>query len=939
MSGFKYLRGSEWRKWDLQVHTPFSILNNQFGNPEDGNVWNNYVKELFKRAIEKTIITIGVTDYFTIEGYKKIKDEYLNDEIKLKELFNDEEVQKIKEILLLPNIEFRLAKFVGRNSINFHVIFSDEVSINDIEENFLHELDFVYAGNPQSQDEKWKLKIDNLKGLGRRLKNEQEKFKHKDKLFVGMMNAVVDDSEILDVLSKKPTLFKDKFLIILPADEDLSKIDWNSRDHNFRKVLIQKSDMLFSSNENTKDWALGKKHEHIEGFVKEFKGLKPCIWSSDAHSFDRLFEPDSKRYTWIKANPTFEGLKQIIYEPELRLRIQEEDPRENEVYARIEKCVINFPSDLKIKIEESGKKTDFCLQGKYEVEFSNNLTCVIGGRGTGKSTLIHLLCNACPKKDISKLEELNSPVLSLDLVPDPLRQLADLTTTEIPTNTEFFLQNEIEKFARDIHEMSNLISHRLLLLSSLNNQISLKDLQNEWSMTSQAMNEIIEAYDNISRTTKNIESVNKQIDTLKKQIDVIKSKEYQNFQKIIEDINSKIAEFKRYEDEYKDIIAKIDGLITAFSQLDWSIEQGKGILDELSDLLGDYKKRLKESFDQLSNIFKTNNYTLQLTEKKFQLKKYLEKKGLTEENIEELANASEQIKELEGEIRILERQKVPFEKIYKKRKSILNAYKKKYLAYQNRFFEVATRLEKELEGLPFFDKAISFTPKINKQRLQEDIVTFVKDGSQAKVTLRTNDIQSVLFDVEDIAEYLKSKEKIRDCVNQSTKTVLHKQIIQGLVNDSVFLEKLYLLLWEKYYNISNIQVQTKLGDKLLQNTSFGERCGIVISIILIAGTNPIVIDQPEDNLDGKFISNVLVPLIRKRKLCRQIILVTRDANIVIGGDAELVHILESDENEKKTKILSSSIENIEYRENYIWILDGGKEAFEKREKKYGFKTS
>lgn len=939
MNKFKYPKGSEWRKWDLQIHTPFSILNNQFGNPEEENVWDNYVKVLFKKAIEKNIAVIGITDYFILEGYKKIKNEYLNNDSKLESLFANDEIEKIKGILLLPNVEFRLNRIVGTNSINFHVIFSEEVPISDVEENFLHEIDFVYEGNPQSQDEKWKLKIENLRKLGDNLKRQHTYFKDRNSLLVGMKNAVVDDSQILKILGQKPSIFKDKFLIILPADEDLSNIDWNSRDHNVRKVLIQKADILFSANENTKEWALGHKHNEIKDFINKFKSFKPCIWSSDAHSFDRLFEPDLKRYSWIKADLTFEGLKQIIYEPELRVRIHEENPRENEVYARIEKCVINFPSDLKIKIEESGEKTDFCLQGKYEIEFSNNLTGIIGGRGTGKSTLIHLLCNAYSKKDISKLEELNSPVLSLDLAPDPLRQSADLTATEIPTNTEFFLQNEIEKFARDIHEMSNLIRLRLLLLSSLNNQISLKDLQNEWLMTSQAMDEIIEAYDNISRTTKNIESVNKQIETLKKQIAVIKSKKYQNFQKAIEDINSKIAGFRRYKKEYNDIIAKIDMLITAFSQLDWNREQGKGTLDELSDLLGDYKKRLKESFNQLANKFETNNYTLKLTEKKLQLKKYLEKKGLMEENIEELAKASEQIKELEDEIRILEKQKVPFEEIYKKRKSTLNAYKEKYSAYQNRFFEVATRLEKELQGLPFFDKTINFTPKINKQQLQEDMVTFVKDSSQAKVTLRTNDIQSVLFDVEDIAEYLKSKEKIRDCVNQSTKTVLHKQIIQGLVNDPVFLEKLYLLFWKKYYNISNIQVQTKLGDKLLQNTSFGERCGIVISIILIAGTNPIVIDQPEDNLDGKFISNVLVPLIRKRKLCRQIILVTRDANIAIGGDAELIHILESDENEKKTKILPSSIENIKYRENYIWILDGGKEAFEKREKKYGFKTS
>jgi len=205
------------------------------------------------------------------------------------------------------------------------------------------------------------------------------------------------------------------------------------------------------------------------------------------------------------------------------------------------------------------------------------------------------------------------------------------------------------------------------------------------------------------------------------------------------------------------------------------------------------------------------------------------------------------------------------------------------------------------------------------------------------VSLRIDDIQTVLFTIKDITEYLTDKDKIRDSVNKCDKAVLHKQILQELVNDDVFLEKLYLRLWKEYYNIKNIQVQTKLGDKLLQNTSFGERCGIVISIILIAGTNPIVFDQPEDNLDGKFISNVLVPLIKKRKLCRQVILITRNANIVISGDAELIHILEQDKSERKTKISPASIENTKYRDNYIWILDGGKEAFEKRERKYGFK--
>lgn len=135
-----------------------------------------------------------------------------------------------------------------------------------------------------------------------------------------------------------------------------------------------------------------------------------------------------------------------------------------------------------------------------------------------------------------------------------------------------------------------------------------------------------------------------------------------------------------------------------------------------------------------------------------------------------------------------------------------------------------------------------------------------------------------------------------------------------------------------YFDIKNIQVQTKLGDKFLQNTSFGERCGIVIAIALVAGTNPIIIDQPEDNLDGKYISNVIVPLICSQKQKRQIILVTRDANIVIGGDSELILIL--DKEEAGTSLLPATIENQVMRPKYIWILDGGKVAFQKREQKY-----
>ena len=61
-----YPRGSEWRRWDLHVHTPYSILNNRFGTD-----FKAYAKLVFERAVEMEIALIGVTDYFTIDGYKE----------------------------------------------------------------------------------------------------------------------------------------------------------------------------------------------------------------------------------------------------------------------------------------------------------------------------------------------------------------------------------------------------------------------------------------------------------------------------------------------------------------------------------------------------------------------------------------------------------------------------------------------------------------------------------------------------------------------------------------------------------------------------------------------------------------------------------------------------------------------------------------------------
>ena len=329
-------RGSEWGKWDLHVHTPYSTLNNEFGNPE--TQFEIYVRKMLKKAIEKKIKVVGLTDYYLIEGYQRFKEEYLKNTNKLKKIsniyastiseemkkdleFSDEEIGQIKEILFLPNIEFREKTVIGGHKVNFHVIFSDKVKPDEIKTYFLNKIEYEHKRKTYHLEEK------SLKDLGVIMKCDNPKLKKGD-LAVGMEQVRISISEVIEKL-KNEKRFLNKYLILIDPDEDLSKIDWISQDSSARKDFIYCSDAFFTSEKNTVKFGLAQlPNQSIKKFKETFGGLKPTFHGSDAHNFEKMFEPDLKRYTWIKARPTFEGLKQVIIEPEKRIRIQENSPNE-----------------------------------------------------------------------------------------------------------------------------------------------------------------------------------------------------------------------------------------------------------------------------------------------------------------------------------------------------------------------------------------------------------------------------------------------------------------------------------------------------------------------------------------------------------------------------------------------------------------------------------
>ena len=375
----EYKEGSKWIKCDFHIHTPCSVLNNQFGDN-----FEEYVKKMLRKALENDIQVIAITDYYTIDGYKKLKEEYLENEVKLKEIgFLDEEILKIKQILFLANIEFRLNVLIDNSKVNFHVILSNEIKIRDIENNFLSRIEFSYNGK-----EVRSLRKEEVENLGKRLKEEQPELKGSD-YKIGIEQIAVDSHKIIELLENS-SIFRNKYLIVVPPDEDLSNLNWRGQSHHIRKILIQQAHCLFSSNKSTISWGLGEKSENKEEYVKEFFSLKPCIHGSDAHCYEKLFRPDKNRYCWVKSIPTFEGIRQMLFEPKERVYIGETFPSEKQPYNIIKR----------VKFVDS--KNEFQNDWIY---LNEGLNSIIGGKSSGKSLLLYYIAKTIISKKIDNLKE------------------------------------------------------------------------------------------------------------------------------------------------------------------------------------------------------------------------------------------------------------------------------------------------------------------------------------------------------------------------------------------------------------------------------------------------------------------------------------------------------------------------------------------------------
>lgn len=918
-------KGSEWQKWDLHVHSPESGMANEFGGD-----WDKYVQSLFKRAIENNIVAIGITDYFTVDGYKKLLTNYLNDERKLKSLFTPSEISIIKNIAIFPNIEFRLKTIINKSRVNYHIIFSNEISVDDIEENFLHEIEFIYEGLPFDTPNKKKLKRKNIEEHGRTIKKQQPSFTGSD-FTVGCMTAVIDEQQVTKILSKHKDKFEGKYIIVIPVDEDLSKISWSSQDHMVRKYFYQVANMFFATNKGTIDFGLGKKHNTVDDYISEFKSFKPCICGSDSHSLESLCVFPNGLNCWIKAEPTFEGLKQVLYEPEERVKIQQSIPDEKNLYQVIDSITLS---------------EDEFWQGT--IFLSPNLNTIIGGRSTGKSSLLKAIAAKHDPNSVESSDYIHQHLSGIKIrwkdgndenghKIEYYKQsyMHDIACSKTKTNE--LIENILRSKDKD-GLLANFYKIKMVIERDITSSIfNLFQLKKEYS---QIVSKIKEK-GNKSGVEQQLQLLKENASTLQKSSNLTDT-ELEAYNSLLLQLSIKEKEIHSAESDlnsfqklrtYTPIINNFE-VINSFNSLTFRTNS--------SDVSRRFNNlRIKTEAEWFNIVEDLNNKTEKAKQKLLEekisiLNNSIYKRGeqFYKDN-KELQSVLMRIKDEENvliEINNLEAKKDSLDnQIQQLMKEIIN----KHIEYKKETDKLVDNLKVEYDGL-----LISVTSEFQNEAM--------KSFLEARCNLRGNERQQYVANLVycyDSDIECQTRKLLNDLISE--KVELKNSYYSVNVASEFFSKDWFSLSYQLSYQGDSFEMMSE-----------GKQAFVILKLLLEFSNKkcPILIDQPEDSLDNRAIYQELVEYIKAKKKERQIILVTHNSNVVVSADAENVIIANQEGSnshnkgnykfqyingplewtEKYNPAKEIILESQGIREHVCDILEGGKIAFEKRELKYGF---
>lgn len=938
----KFTKGSEWRKWDLHVHTKGTMKNDQFKS----ETFDKFCITLFQKALEKEIAVIGITDYFNINNYKKIK-EFVNNIYSCTD-FSDEEKEQIKHIFILPNVELRMLPVTDSGRlVNIHCLFNPDYEAS-LENNFFGSIEYS-AGSGK----KYKMNRQGLIDLGKSLDSSLDDETAYKK---GADSFVVTHSDLQKLLDENRGFRENGIVAVSNSNKDgvsafqkhydlFEDVAAGSLDA-VRKSIYSISDCIFSSNEEDITYFLGSKKDSKKVVIEKCGSLKPCIHGSDAHTEEKLFEPDKQRYCWIKADPTFEGLKQIIYEPESgeRVKISPVEPDQKDTYKII--STIRFADT-----------NDF--PGK--IEFNKNLCSIIGSRSSGKSALLAYIAHSVDKELSEKLVEGPGEGENYHWYKINIEHSIDWgngqSNDESPGKIVYIPQNYLFDQSKKPDEIKEKIKPVLFK--------ALPDFKAKYEQAVNNINgynkQISGHIDNWFDLFGSIKSLDEQLKDLgdKKAIE----KEKEEIELKIKDLKEKNKlsdeDLKRYKEINVDIfihLRKTNVIKKELLQLS-DISEEQHFFDELkitlSPALTSLPKALQDSIRQF------------LDEKE---------DGILKEVNKQVVNYKKTIEsqKSEGEKIVL--------KIKEENKNLIDKYQKNveldgHVQSLNRYIEIINTIdEKESEKgelkakLEKCEKNIKATIDQRKFLIKE-LATNIDNTDQATIGGikfgveygfdETLEGVTDKINIKEISKFVDKGKLIIDKIREKPGDFLSdlyfgkQKIIKG--NEKKQVAQDVLRLTETI--LFNAEMEgDKIGGFSEPTMTPGKRALFLLRLILVESedTWPLLIDQPEDDLDSRSIYDDIVPFLKGKKKERQIIMVSHNANLVIGSDSEQVIIANrhgtdrKNADERQFNYLTGSLECSKAKdecctdtlksqgvcEHACEILDGGKIAFEQRKNKY-----
>lgn len=912
-------RGNKWYKCDLHLHTPASdCFEDKTITPE----------EFINAVIKENIDCIAITDHNTVGWVDQIR-----------------EVAKEKGIIVFPGVEITCSD----SKVHLLILFDTDYKRVKIEDFLLKVgIDRELLGKQNAHSEK-NIKeiaeisrsegaiiipahIDDYSGIGLVSNEMRQRFLELDNINVVQMvneelinnfegsdidNKIIEES----LLSKYNNLSKDNIKQFIACDKQIKKMG--------------KGIVTFSDNPN------------------EENGTKHGIWGI------------GKRYSYIKMSeePNLESLRQAFLFPQHRIKNFFSGKQRSIAMPQLWIKKINIKD-----IELLGKE-------ELELEFNPQLTTIIGGRGSGKSTIIRFLTAVFNKKRIKELDEIYKEFISFYQFKNKdvgvLREETVITIEIVKNNILYkiilkdFKSGDkyniiINKYDEDkcceIHDIKpedifniDVYNQKQIYelaknTDSLRNKIdSLIDGINEKKV--EANNLLIQYkkhYSNIIDIEKRIKNKNKivlELNDIREKIDMYKSsgindiienyKLYETQRKLIKNQEKEIQDKCNMLDEFifnlklqlcrvdeleghQDIIDIIDNKNLKYENI---IKGISTIGKEIGDLKEEYKRQIEKS---------EWNKKYRKVEHEYKLKLSL----LTNSNInpEEINKLLKSIENKERELLNIEKDEVELLNEYE----LLKKIKTEYIVKREEISELRqSYVDNLLADTNIKIKIKRFRNKDNfrfklreiiqrKQSFDEDINKITDECFNGNIINKLEELVKRIMQIRNASE------------NNSNYSARFNNLIRGLNNEQI--AEISMFIPEDYIEIEYKPSGSKIY-KSLKNASAGQRTSAILTFILSDGDTPLILDQPEDDLDNHLIYDLVVERLKICKEKRQIIVVTHNANIPVNGDAEL--IIAMDSNSQYIKVYKSGgIEDKCLRDEICNVMEGGETAFLMRANRY-----